>query len=75
MDLFNDLFNSPGQIIFILVALVGVLSGAYIWARKELNASKREVQETVRKRDDAKRLQADLAAKLKEADINARYPC
>ena len=73
MDLLNDLFNSP--VIFALVGLIAVLFGAFMWARKELNASKLEVQETVRKKDDAKRLQADLAAKLKEADINARYPC
>jgi hypothetical protein len=75
MDLLNDLSNSPGQVIFALVGLIGVLFGAFMWARKDLHASKLEVQETVRKKDDAKRLQADLAAKLKAADINARYPC
>ncbi len=75
MDLLNDLFNGPGPIIFTLLGLMGVLFGAFMWARTELNASKREVQEAVSKKDDAKRLQADLAAKLKEADINARYPC
>jgi hypothetical protein len=74
MDLLNDLFNGHGEIILTLLGLIGVLLGAYIWARTELNASKREVQDAVGKKDDAKRQQADLAAKLTEADINARYP-
>lgn len=74
MELINDLLSDPTKIIFILFVLICALFSAFIWARKELNASKAEVQEAVREKDHAKRAQADLAAKLIEAEINARYP-
>jgi len=74
MDFTSLLSSHPIPIILLLVGLLVAVSRAFVATRDERNASEGEVRKRVLAKDEDAKKEARLAAKLVEANINAKYP-